>query len=70
MADRTELNDELRSEYNETLLKNGTRGKYTKQYATGTKVVCLAPDVANAVPVEEVVNEALDFIFKEKRKEE
>lgn len=27
----TELSDELRSEYNETLLKNGIRGKYVKQ---------------------------------------
>ena len=31
MTDRTELNDELRPEYGETLLKNGIRGKYAKQ---------------------------------------
>ena len=31
MTDRTELNDELRPEYGETLLKNGVRGKYAKQ---------------------------------------
>ena len=30
-TDKTELNDELRSEYDETLLKNGIRGKYAKQ---------------------------------------
>ena len=30
-TDKTELNDELRPEYNETLLKNGIRGKYAKQ---------------------------------------
>ena len=30
-TDRTELKDELRPEYDETLLKNGIRGKYTKQ---------------------------------------
>lgn len=29
--DSTELNDELRPEYNETLLKNGIQGKYAKQ---------------------------------------
>ena len=29
-TDKTELNDELRPGYNETLLKNGIRGKYTK----------------------------------------
>ena len=30
-TDKTELNDELCPEYDETLLKNGIRGKYTKQ---------------------------------------
>ena len=30
-TDSTELNDELRPEYDETLLKNGVRGKYAKQ---------------------------------------
>ena len=30
-TDRTELKDELRPEYDETLLKNGIRGKYAKQ---------------------------------------
>ncbi len=31
MTDRTQHNDELRPEYDETLLKNGVRGKYAKQ---------------------------------------
>ena len=31
MVNKTELNDELRPEYDETLLKNGIRGKYAKQ---------------------------------------
>ena len=30
-TDKAERNDELRPEYNETLLKNGIRGKYAKQ---------------------------------------
>ncbi len=30
-TDRTELKDELRPQYDETLLKNGIRGKYAKQ---------------------------------------
>ena len=53
MNDTTELNDELRPEYDETLLKNGTRGKYAQQYAAGTNIVRLAPDVAAAFPNEE-----------------
>ncbi len=30
-TDKIERNDELRPEYDETLLKNGIRGKYAKQ---------------------------------------
>ena len=64
MTNRTELNDELRPEYDETLLKNGIRGKYAKQYAAGTNIVRLEPDVAAAFPNEEAVNEALRFVLK------
>ena len=65
----TELNDELRPEYNETLLKNGVRGKYAEQYAAGTNLVRLDPDVADAFPTKEAVNEALRSVLKEKTKE-
>ncbi|MCY3740229.1 MAG: hypothetical protein OXH00_04350 [Candidatus Poribacteria bacterium] len=64
MTDKTELNDELRPEYDETLLKNGIRGKYAKQYAAGTNIVRLDPDIAAAFPSEEAVNEALRFVLK------
>ena len=64
MTDKTELNDELRPEYDETLLKNGIRGKYAKQYAAGTNIVRLEPDVAAAFPNEEAVNQALRFALK------
>ena len=56
--------DELRPEYDDTLLKNGIRGKYARQYAAGTNIVRLAPDVADAFPNEEAVNEALRFVLK------
>ena len=64
MADTTTPNDELRPEYDETSLKNGIRGKYAQQYAAGTNIVRLAPDVAAAFPTEEAVNEALRFVMK------
>lgn len=64
MTNKTELNDELRPEYDETLLKNGTRGKYAEQYAAGTNIVRLEPDIAAAFPNEEAVNEALRFVLK------
>jgi hypothetical protein len=61
-----EVDDELRPEYDETLLKNGTRGKYAKEYEAGTNIVRLDPDVAAAFPTEEAVNEALRSVLKEK----
>ena len=64
MDKRTEYNDELRPEYDETLLKNGIRGKYAERYAAGTNIIKLDPDVADAFPNEEAVNEALRFILK------
>ncbi len=60
----TPLDDELRPEYDETLLKNGVRGKYVQRYQAGTNVVLLAPDVATAFPTAEAVNEALRLLMK------
>ena len=53
MTDITTYNDELCFEYDEASLKNGIHGKYAEQYAAGTNIVCLAPDVAAAFPNEE-----------------
>ncbi len=64
MANKTEINDELRPEYDETLLKNGVRGKYAEQYAAGTNLVLLESDVAAAFPTEEAVNEVLRYVLK------
>lgn len=54
-----DLNDELRPEYDASVLKNGVRGKYLAQYRSGTNLVLLAPDVAKAFPTEQAVNEGL-----------
>jgi hypothetical protein len=37
----------------------GKRGKYAKQYAAGTNLIILAPDVAKVFKDTETVNEAL-----------
>ncbi len=60
----TRLEDELRSEYDETVLKNGVRGKYVQRYKEGTNLVLLEPDVAAAFPTAEAVNEALRLLMK------
>ena len=64
MTDIIASNGELRTEYDDTSLKNGTRGKYAQQYAAGTNIVRLAPDIAAAFPNEEAVNAALRFALK------
>lgn len=69
MDKRTELNDELRPEYDETLLKNGIRGKYAERYAAGTNIIKLDPDLVAAFPNEKAVNEALRSLLKEKNRE-
>jgi hypothetical protein len=54
-----ESDDELRPEYDFSQLKGGVKGKYVQQYRAGTNLVLLAPDVAQAFPTDEAVNEAL-----------
>ena len=51
--------DELRQEYDLSVLKGGVRGKYAKQFEKGTNLVLLSPDVAKYFPDEESVNDAL-----------
>lgn len=59
------MNDELRPEYNmKQLLKGAVRGKYAERYAEGTNLVLLAPDVAEAFPTAEAVNNALRLVLQ------
>lgn len=62
---KTEMNDELRLEYDlRELLKDGVRGKYAQRYRAGTNLVLLEPDVAKAFPSEAAVNEALRLVIQ------
>ncbi|MFZ5820316.1 MAG: hypothetical protein ACOYYJ_10470 [Chloroflexota bacterium] len=71
MKKQTELNDELRSEYDmKSLLKGGVRGKYAARYRAGTNLVLLEPEVAKAFPNEKAVNEALKLVMKLKQVQE
>ena len=62
----TEFNDddELRAEYDFSQIEGGVRGKYAQRYREGTNLVLLAPDVAQAFPTDEAVNEALRLLVK------
>ena len=59
-ASHTEDPDML-DEYDFT---NGVRGKYFEQYRSGTNIVVLDPDVAEAFPDSASVNEALRLLIK------
>ena len=56
--------DELRPEYDETVLKGGVRGKYAKRFAAGTNLVRIDPQVAAAFADEEAINEALRWVLQ------
>lgn len=48
--------EEMRAEYD---FRGGVRGKYAQQYAEGSNVVVLDPDVAERFKTSEEVNRAL-----------
>ena len=47
---------EMSAEYD---FSGGERGKYAKQFAEGTNIIILDPDVADLFPDSKAVNEAL-----------
>ena len=62
---QTYQGDELRDEHDlRKLLEKSVRGKYVDRYRTGVNLVLLEPDVAEAFPDEDAVNEALRLVMK------
>jgi hypothetical protein len=57
-----ELNKEDAEMLDEYDFSRGVVGKYAKQYAEGTNIVLLDPDVAKVFPDSEAVNQALRAI--------
>ena len=53
----------MKDEYD---FSKGERGKYAKQYAAGTNVILLDPDVAKEFPSSESVNKALRTLIQQK----
>lgn len=56
--------DDLRPEYDLSQLKGGVRGKYLERFRAGTNLALLAPDVREAFPTDEAVNEALRSLME------
>lgn len=62
---KEERSDELRPEYDlRDLLQGSVQGKYADCFRQDTKVAILEPDVAEAFPTDEAVNEALRLVIR------
>lgn len=61
------LADDIRSEYDFASMKGGIRGKYVRRASEGTNIVLIQPEVAEAFPTEEAVNEALKGVLNTAR---
>ncbi|NET39474.1 MAG: hypothetical protein F6K19_47170 [Cyanothece sp. SIO1E1] len=59
-----EMEDELRPEYDFAQMRGGVRGEYIERYRSGTNLVLLDPDVAQAFPNDAAVNEALRLLIQ------
>ena len=64
MESNHELENELRPEYDFSKMKEGVKGKYIERYRAGTNLVLLDPDVAQAFPTNDSVNEALRLLMQ------
>ena len=53
----------MRKEYD---FSKGVRGKYADRFTTGAVLILLEPDVAEAFPTAESVNEALRALVRKK----
>jgi len=70
MADKNELEDDLRPEYDFSQLRQrGERGQYAERFKTGTNLVRLEPDVAAVFRTDEAVNRALRSLIEIARHE-
>jgi hypothetical protein len=57
--------DELRPEYKRADFPRGfVRGKYASRVAARTNIVRLDPEIANAFPTSEAVNQALGAVLR------
>lgn len=64
MQSNQPLEDDSRPEYDFSKMQGGIRGKYVERYRAGTNIVLLDPDVAQAFPTSDAVNEALRLLMQ------
>ena len=56
--------NDMRSEYDFASMKGGIRGKYVERVREGTNIVLIEPEVVEAFPTEQAVNEALKGVLR------
>ncbi len=61
------LIDGMRPEYDFASMANGVRGKYARRAHAGTNIVLIEPEVADAFPTDQAVNEALKGVLSTTR---
>lgn len=61
------ITDEMRPEYDFASMKGGVRGKYAGKAREGTNIVVIEPEVTDAFPTEQAVNEALKGVLNTTR---
>ena len=59
--------DDIRPEYDFASMKGGVRGKYAGRAREGTNIVLIEPEVTEAFPTEQAVNEALRGVLNTTR---
>ena len=59
--------DDMRPEYDFASMKGGVRGKHAGRAREGTNIVLIQPEVADAFPTEQAVNEALKGVLNTTR---
>ena len=55
--------DDMRAEHDFASMKGGVRGKYVRRAQAGTNIVLIEPEVTEAFPTEQAVNEALKGVL-------
>lgn len=63
MSEEKNNDKDMLDEYD---FSNGVVGKYAKQYAEGTNIVVLEPDVAKVFPDSAAVNQALRRLIEQR----
>jgi len=64
---KTNVNGDMRREYDFAAMKGGVRGKYLKRLRERSNIVVLEPEVAEAFPNEAAVNQALRGVLNTAR---